>query len=211
MWKSKFYGAFVLNHRVVLHAIDATPARWRGDAGSSPLDRARTAASSPTHPTHWLISTQAKSAAQKAIISEQQEELQNFRDSVVGMRAVVKAAAPGGGGGGGGRAGPPAAPARWYWEESPARLAYHPVVKPPHWIPYEDAASARLEKAFVARQGKIQLTAAYEADVQRMLQTNLRTGFSRNMLRDAPPVVPVARPAAPRGRRRRRRPRARRP
>ena len=40
-------GAFVLNRRVVLHAIDATPARWRGDAGSSPLDRARTAASLP--------------------------------------------------------------------------------------------------------------------------------------------------------------------
>ena len=37
----------VLNHRVVLHAIDATPAGWRGDAGSSPLDRASTAASSP--------------------------------------------------------------------------------------------------------------------------------------------------------------------
>ena len=66
--------------------------------------------------THWLIST-AKS--KKAIISEQQEELQNFRDSVVGMRAVVKAAAPWGGGGGGGRAGPPAAPARWYWEGEP--------------------------------------------------------------------------------------------
>ena len=67
VWKSKFYGAFVLNHRVVLHAIDAMPARWRGDAGSSPLDRARTATSSPrndlvkncrVHPTHWLISTQ---------------------------------------------------------------------------------------------------------------------------------------------------------
>ena len=43
----KFYGAFALNLRVNLHAIDATPARWRGDAGSSPLDRARTAASSP--------------------------------------------------------------------------------------------------------------------------------------------------------------------
>ena len=41
----KLYGAFVLNHRVVLHAIDATPARWRGGAGSSPLDRTRTAAS----------------------------------------------------------------------------------------------------------------------------------------------------------------------
>ena len=34
MWKSKFYGAFVLNHRV-----DAMPARWRGEASSSLLDR----------------------------------------------------------------------------------------------------------------------------------------------------------------------------
>ena len=51
-----------------LHAIDAPPARRRGDAGSSPLDGASTAASSPrndlvkiyrVHPTHWLISTQA--------------------------------------------------------------------------------------------------------------------------------------------------------
>ena len=68
MWKLKFYGAFVLNRRVVLHAIDATPARWRGDAGFSPLDGASTAASSSrndlvqntiTPDTHWLISTQA--------------------------------------------------------------------------------------------------------------------------------------------------------
>ena len=66
MWESKFYGAFVLNRRVVLHAIDAMPARWRGGAGSSPLDGASTAASSPryglvknyrVHPTYWLIST----------------------------------------------------------------------------------------------------------------------------------------------------------
>ena len=33
VWKSKFYGAFALNLRVDLHAIDATPARWSGDAG----------------------------------------------------------------------------------------------------------------------------------------------------------------------------------
>ena len=61
----KIYGAFVPNQRVVLHAINAMPARWRGDAGSSPLNRARTAASSPrndlvkncrVHPTHGLIS-----------------------------------------------------------------------------------------------------------------------------------------------------------
>ena len=32
----KFYGAFVLNRRIVLHAIDASLARWRGEAGSSP-------------------------------------------------------------------------------------------------------------------------------------------------------------------------------
>ena len=67
VWKSKFYGAFVLILRVNLHAIDAPPARWRGDASSSPLDGASTAASSPRNdlvkncrvrPTHWLISTQ---------------------------------------------------------------------------------------------------------------------------------------------------------
>ena len=34
VWKSKFYGTFVLNLRVVLHAIDATPAGWRSGAGS---------------------------------------------------------------------------------------------------------------------------------------------------------------------------------
>ena len=29
VWKSKFYGAFVLHRSVDLHAIDAMPARWR--------------------------------------------------------------------------------------------------------------------------------------------------------------------------------------
>jgi len=53
VWKSKFY-------RVVLHAIDATPARWRGDAGSSALDSASTDTSSPRYPTHRLISTQVE-------------------------------------------------------------------------------------------------------------------------------------------------------
>jgi len=30
VWKSKVHGAFALNRRVLLHAIDAAPARWRG-------------------------------------------------------------------------------------------------------------------------------------------------------------------------------------
>ena len=76
VWKSKFYGAFVLNHRVVLHAIDAMPARWRGGVDSSPLDGARAAAPSPRddfvksyrmHPTHWLISTQVATLSQGRI------------------------------------------------------------------------------------------------------------------------------------------------
>ena len=50
----KIYGAFALNHRVVLHAIGATPARRRGDAGAPPLD----GASMAEHPTHCLMSTQ---------------------------------------------------------------------------------------------------------------------------------------------------------
>ena len=64
---NQIYGAFVLNRRVDLHAIDAMPARWRGDDGSSPLDGASAVASSPrndlvknyrVHPTHWLICAQ---------------------------------------------------------------------------------------------------------------------------------------------------------
>ena len=67
MWKSKFYGAFVLKRRADLHAIDATPARWRGGAGSSLLDGASTAASSSRNdlvenyraiPNHCLIYAQ---------------------------------------------------------------------------------------------------------------------------------------------------------
>jgi len=48
---NQIYGAFVLNRRVGLHAIDATPARWRGDDGSSPLDGASAATSSCTRHT----------------------------------------------------------------------------------------------------------------------------------------------------------------
>ena len=58
---TQIYGAFVLNRRVDLHAIDATPARRRGGVGSSPLDGSSTATSSPRCIRHWLISTQVVS------------------------------------------------------------------------------------------------------------------------------------------------------
>ena len=80
VWKSN-YGAFVLNCRVDPHAIDATPARWRGDAGSSPLDGASTAASSPrndlVHPTHSLISTQVASSIFRNNNAEDESGIQN--------------------------------------------------------------------------------------------------------------------------------------
>ena len=59
--------AAVAASSVARHAVDATPAGWRSGAGSSPLNRPSTTASSPrndlvkncrVHPTHWLISTQ---------------------------------------------------------------------------------------------------------------------------------------------------------
>ncbi len=63
VWKSNVAAHLLprLNHD--LHAIDATPARRRGGADSSPLEGASTAASSSMHATHWLISTQALALA----------------------------------------------------------------------------------------------------------------------------------------------------
>jgi hypothetical protein len=51
VWKSKFYGAFVLNQNVVLHAIDATPARWRGDFHTGRRNSSSTTASPATSST----------------------------------------------------------------------------------------------------------------------------------------------------------------
>ena len=47
----KYTARSSLNRRVNLHAIDAAPARWRGGAGSSPLDAASAATSSCTRHT----------------------------------------------------------------------------------------------------------------------------------------------------------------
>ena len=73
VWKSNCRDASPprLNHD--LHTIKATPARWRGRGGLSPLDAVSTVASSPrmdlvknyrVHPTHWLIDTQVRALLQ---------------------------------------------------------------------------------------------------------------------------------------------------
>ena len=73
------------NLRVDLHAIDATPARWRDDAGSSPFDGASTAASSPRNDfvkndrvhRHRLISTQSANVVveQHAVVGVGHQDL----------------------------------------------------------------------------------------------------------------------------------------
>ena len=62
--KSKFYGAFVLNHRVVLHAVDASlldgvamPILAAAGAARPRRRREMTLKNCRVHPTHWLIYT----------------------------------------------------------------------------------------------------------------------------------------------------------
>ena len=45
--RAQFYVGDCVEIKFTLHAIDATPARWRGDVGSSPRDGASAATSSP--------------------------------------------------------------------------------------------------------------------------------------------------------------------
>ena len=64
VWKSKFRGAFVLNHRAS-STPSTTPARWRGDQflAARPSQDSRVIAgelSEELHPAHWLISTQRR-------------------------------------------------------------------------------------------------------------------------------------------------------
>ena len=82
----------------------------------------------------------------------------------------------------------------WYWEESPARLELHPIVKDPHWIPYDAATTSLLESNYQRGLGPVKLSAAYEADTKAMTQKNVRTGFARQLLRFEPPAAKGAAP-----------------
>ena len=89
---NQIYGAFV-----------ATPARWRGDAESSPPDRASAATSSPrtdsvknyrVHPTHWLISTQARTTIWRLLLCSVYRAVGLRRSVARGARAAGARAAP---------------------------------------------------------------------------------------------------------------------
>ena len=108
VWKSKFYGAVVLNRRVGLHAIDATPARWRGDVGSSPLDGTSAATSSPrndlvkncrVHPTHFRFPHRSSVEVTDAALGEGADKVaqgvvdaakQAQGEALVKMKAIMQ-------------------------------------------------------------------------------------------------------------------------
>jgi poly [ADP-ribose] polymerase 10/14/15 len=138
------------------------------------------------------------SRAQKAEIAKVREELQHFKDSVIGMRSVSVPFGPGSGAGAVAIdvADEPLGPARWYWEESPQRIQNHANVKPPFWVPYDAAASSALEGAHAARKPELWLGDVYVVDFAKMTQTNTRSGFGRNISRDAPEKLPSRAPRA---------------
>ena len=78
--------------------------------------------------------------------------------------------------------------------DTQARLELHPIVKEPHWIPYDAATTSLLEKNYQSGAGTVVLSAAYHADTKKMTQTNVRTNFSRKLLRFEPPVSKGAAP-----------------
>jgi taurine dioxygenase len=67
--------------RSYLHAIDAIPARWRGDVGSHRSTEPARPRRRREHPTHWLNSTQAPllERAAKAAIHASVREIKDFR------------------------------------------------------------------------------------------------------------------------------------
>ena len=72
---NQIYGAFVLNRRVDLHAIDATPARWRADVGSSPLDGTSAPTSSPCTDTLVDFHTGPRPSGARRLSDEERASL----------------------------------------------------------------------------------------------------------------------------------------
>ena len=126
-------------------------------------------------------------------------ELNTYKNAAVGMRVAVTAAGPA-----------PAAGPRGLGflggvsrntrrrsrrgESRPGAVELHPIVKEPHWIPYDAATTSLLEKNYQSGAGTVVLSAAYHADTKKMTQTNVRTNFSRKLLRFEPPASKGAAP-----------------
>jgi len=107
-------------------------------------------------------------------------DLQDFKDSVVGVKVGIKDYLPSAISDAG------ASAVTWYWQEEPHRLTAHDasLVRAPHWIMYDDDAQALLEQAHSNNQPSCSTGPNYTVDLKGMEQTNARTGFKRAVLRD---------------------------
>ena len=115
-------------------------------------------------------------------------DLQDFKDSVVGVKVAVrdyipKAVSTGDAGTAAANA---VEGATWYWKETEANITRHDValVKPPCWVAYPPDVQRQLEQAFESNLPRVQTGPNYSVDLGSMQQVNARSGFKRDVLRD---------------------------
>ncbi|CAJ1951940.1 unnamed protein product [Cylindrotheca closterium] len=149
-----------------------------------------------------------RSRAQKAVIAEKEEELEAFRNSVVGMRTATTLYLP--------RSKtirqsmilpgksiedivpmkpPPKSKIQWCWKETSHMMDNHApdkIVGDPRdcWIKYDAAQNMNLEtvyQQYLSNQTKqnriIYPLPGYKVDLEKMIQTKEATGFERDVLR----------------------------
>jgi hypothetical protein len=141
-----------------------------------------------------------KSRAQKDIIQAKEEELEAFRNSVVGMRSAIREYIP--------RVildasmemttpftgkleVRPAPPkVQWCWRETDAYMSNHDVEKivgdpADCWIKYDEESNANLEAAYQEQggAGTFSPLPGYVVDFGDLIQTKVATGFQREVNR----------------------------
>ena len=126
-------------------------------------------------------------------------DLQDFKDSVVGVKVAVrdyipKAVSTGDAGTAAANA---VEGATWYWKETEANITRHDValVKPPCWIAYPPDIQKQLEQAFESNLPRVQTGPNYAVDLGSMQQVNARSGFKRDVLRDVAAAQKSTRPS----------------
>lgn len=153
------------------------------------------------------------------VIRSMRKELEDLKDSVVGMRSVTSDYCPSGED----MAMPLAAAAiptdrvMWYWAEDPGRMSAHNVnlTMPPHWVQYAGSVATELEQQFTLWQAgtgpavyatdltdRISSTGTeakahgggtgckYTMNFAEMKQINAASGYKRDVLRHVSPAPP---------------------
>ena len=126
-------------------------------------------------------------------------DLQDFKDSVVGVKVAVRDYVPKAvsTGDAGTAAANAVEGATWYWKETEANITRHDValVKPPCWVAYPPDVQRQLEQAFESNLPRVQTGPNYSVDLGSMQQVNARSGFKRDVLRDVAAAQKSTRPS----------------